>query len=73
MSIEKLRTEITSFFEEVAELREKARKLTRGSDEWSELIPIWPYHLKTPTKPFLCAEAPGWNPGFQDSWRDPAN
>jgi len=33
MSIEKLRTEITSFFEEVAELREKARKLTGGSDE----------------------------------------
>lgn len=33
MSIKKLKTEIVSFFEEVAELREKARKLTRGSDE----------------------------------------
>ncbi len=33
MSIKKLRIEIVSFFEEVAELRERARKLTRGSDE----------------------------------------
>jgi hypothetical protein len=33
MNIKKLRNEILSFFEEVAELREKARKITRGSDE----------------------------------------
>jgi len=33
MGIKKLRNEIASFFEEVAELREKARKLTWGSGE----------------------------------------
>jgi hypothetical protein len=33
MSIKELRKEIASFFEEVAELREKARKFTRGNDE----------------------------------------
>ena len=33
MDIKKLKKEIASFFDELAELREKARKLTHGSDE----------------------------------------
>jgi len=33
MAIKKLKKEITSFFDELAELREKSRNLTHGSDK----------------------------------------
>lgn len=33
MSIKKIKHEIESFFDELAELRERTRKLTHGSDE----------------------------------------